>query len=93
MLVARILALLTTGKTTLGRVVAVTFTEKAAGEMKLRLRGEIEHARRGRPLTRGPPSALTSPWRSSKRHVSAPSTGSAPTSCASAPSKRGSTRS
>lgn len=49
MLVARILALLTTGKTTLGRVVAVTFTEKAAGEMKLRLRGEIERAREGAP--------------------------------------------
>jgi ATP-dependent helicase/nuclease subunit A len=27
------------------RIVAVTFTEKAAGEMKLRLRTEIEHAR------------------------------------------------
>ena len=29
----------------LGRIVAVTFTEKAAGEMKLRLRSEIEKAR------------------------------------------------
>jgi ATP-dependent exoDNAse (exonuclease V) beta subunit len=47
MLVARILALLTTGATTLGRIVAVTFTEKAAGEMKLRLRAEIERAREG----------------------------------------------
>lgn len=44
-LVARILALLTTGTSTLGRIVAVTFTEKAAGEMKLRLRAEIERAR------------------------------------------------
>ncbi len=44
-LVARILALLTTGTTSLGRIVAVTFTEKAAGEMKLRLRAEIERAR------------------------------------------------
>ncbi len=44
-LVGRILALLLTGTTTLSRVVAVTFTEKAAGEMKLRLRSEIERAR------------------------------------------------
>jgi ATP-dependent exoDNAse (exonuclease V) beta subunit len=44
-LVARILSLLTSGTTTLGRIVAVTFTEKAAGEMKLRLRAEIERAR------------------------------------------------
>ncbi len=44
-LVQRILALLLTGTTTLSRIVAVTFTEKAAGEMKLRLRTEIERAR------------------------------------------------
>jgi len=45
-LVARVLALLTSGKSTLASMVAVTFTEKAAGEMKLRLRSEIERARR-----------------------------------------------
>ncbi len=44
-LVARILGLLTSGKGTLASTVAVTFTEKAAGEMKLRLRTEIEKAR------------------------------------------------
>lgn len=44
-LVGRLLALVATGTTTLGRVVAVTFTEKAAGEMKLRLRTEIDRAR------------------------------------------------
>ena len=44
-LVQRVLALLRTGKATLARIVAVTFTEKAAGEMKLRLRTEIERAR------------------------------------------------
>ncbi|AKT44210.1 UvrD-helicase domain-containing protein [Chondromyces crocatus] len=33
------------GGGTLDRIVAVTFTEKAAGEMKLRLRAGIEHAR------------------------------------------------
>jgi ATP-dependent exoDNAse (exonuclease V) beta subunit len=44
-LIARIVALIRAGVTTLDRVVAVTFTEKAAGEMKLRLRSEIESAR------------------------------------------------
>jgi ATP-dependent exoDNAse (exonuclease V) beta subunit len=44
-LVGRIVSLLRSGKGTLDRVVAVTFTEKAAGEMKLRLRSEIERVR------------------------------------------------
>lgn len=48
-LVERVLSLLRTGTATLasgtGDLVAVTFTEKAAGEMKLRLRTEIERAR------------------------------------------------
>ncbi len=44
-LVGRIVALVRDGVSTLNRVVAVTFTEKAAGEMKLRLRTEIERAR------------------------------------------------
>ncbi|HMJ56834.1 MAG TPA: UvrD-helicase domain-containing protein [Polyangiaceae bacterium] len=43
-LVRRILSLLRSGAS-LSRIVAVTFTEKAAGEMKLRLRAEIEKAR------------------------------------------------
>jgi hypothetical protein len=46
-LVERILSLLRSGRATLASLVAVTFTEKAAGEMKLRLRTEIEKARRG----------------------------------------------
>ncbi len=49
-LVERILSLLRQGRATLasgqGDLVAVTFTEKAAGEMKLRLRTEIERARK-----------------------------------------------
>jgi len=45
-LVRRILALVRTGRTTLVRIVAMTFTEKAAGEMKLRLRAGIEEARK-----------------------------------------------
>ena len=47
-LVRRILALLRSGAS-LSRIVAVTFTEKAAGEMKLRLRAEIEKARAAAP--------------------------------------------
>jgi ATP-dependent exoDNAse (exonuclease V) beta subunit len=44
-LVARIVALLRLGHTTLDRILCVTFTDLAAGEMKLRLRGELEKAR------------------------------------------------
>jgi len=44
-LVGRIVALLRSGAATLDHMVAVTFTEKAAGEMKLRLREGIEAAR------------------------------------------------
>src|SRR5882757_6310260 len=44
-LVGRIVGLILSGQGTLARTVAVTFTEKAAGEMKLRLRLEIEKAR------------------------------------------------
>ena len=43
-LVDRILAIVTTGRATLDRVVAITFTEKAAGELKLRLREGLEDA-------------------------------------------------
>jgi ATP-dependent exoDNAse (exonuclease V) beta subunit len=44
-LVSRIVAVIARGEGTLERTVAVTFTEKAAGEMKLRLRAEIERSR------------------------------------------------
>ncbi len=44
-LVARMLALVVRGKAELANIVAVTFTEKAAGEMKLRLRAGVEAAR------------------------------------------------
>src|SRR5215470_1027886 len=50
-LVGRIVALICEGVSTLDRVVAVTFTEKAAGEMKLRLRAEIERARNAEDLS------------------------------------------
>lgn len=44
-LVGRIVALLAAGRARLDEIVAVTFTEKAAGEMKLRLRSGIERTR------------------------------------------------
>jgi ATP-dependent helicase/nuclease subunit A len=44
-LVARLVALVRTGTARLDRILAVTFTDKAAGELKLRLRGELEVAR------------------------------------------------
>ncbi len=44
-LVARIVAVLASGVTTIDHIVAVTFTNKAAGELKLRLRQELDNAR------------------------------------------------
>src|SRR5688572_18302395 len=45
-LVTRILAVIENGRAELREVVAVTFTEKAAGELKLRLRQRLEERRR-----------------------------------------------
>ena len=42
LLVERYLEIITSGRARCGQVVAITFTEKAAGEMKLRIRREIE---------------------------------------------------
>src|SRR4030081_2885633 len=44
-LIARIVAVLATGLTTIEHIAAVTFTNKAAGELKLRLRQELDRAR------------------------------------------------
>lgn len=44
-LVGRMIAALVAGRAELSRLVAVTFTELAAGELKLRLRTELERAR------------------------------------------------
>ena len=44
-LVNRILSVLATGRASMGEIVAVTFTEKAAGELKLRLREKLEQDR------------------------------------------------
>jgi ATP-dependent helicase/nuclease subunit A len=45
-LVERVVASVAAGRSTLDRTVVVTFTDAAAGELKLRLRGAIEAARR-----------------------------------------------
>ncbi|GAB5549399.1 MAG: UvrD-helicase domain-containing protein [Sandaracinaceae bacterium] len=44
-LIGRMIAILRSGRARLEEIVAVTFTEKASGEMKLRLRSELERAR------------------------------------------------
>ena len=44
-LVARMIRVLAEGRAQVSELVAVTFTEKAAGELKLRLRSELEKVR------------------------------------------------
>ena len=46
-LINRILGVLEKGRAPITGIVAVTFTEKAAGELKLRLREELEKRRAG----------------------------------------------
>src|SRR5690606_15066553 len=53
-LVRRIIAVLAAGRAPIDGLVAVTFTEKAAGELKLRLRAQLEAARQAAP--RGAPA-------------------------------------
>jgi ATP-dependent helicase/nuclease subunit A len=48
-LVRRIVAVLGKGKTTIDKIAAVTFTHKAAGELKLRLREELDKERLAAP--------------------------------------------
>jgi ATP-dependent exoDNAse (exonuclease V) beta subunit len=48
-IVRRIIAVLASGRATADSIVAVTFTVKAAGELKLRLRSELEADREGCP--------------------------------------------
>ena len=45
-LVSRIVAVLESGRTKIDRIAAVTFTHKAAGELKLKLREELDKSRR-----------------------------------------------
>jgi len=48
-LIARIVAVLASGATKIKNIAAVTFTNKAAGELKLRLRQELDRARGNNP--------------------------------------------
>src|SRR6266436_4922975 len=48
-LINRILQVLAKGKATMEQIVAVTFTERAAGELKLRLRESLEKRRADAP--------------------------------------------
>jgi ATP-dependent helicase/nuclease subunit A len=57
-LVSRILNVLAGGRARIEQIVAVTFTEKAAGELKLRIRKELEGLRQ-RATDRGVQSNLT----------------------------------
>ena len=50
-LVRRIIRIIETGRAEVSGIVAVTFTEKAAGELKLRLREALEEARRNAAVT------------------------------------------
>lgn len=52
-LVYRIVAVLARGLCTVDRLVAVTFTEKAAGELKLHLRARLEESRQETPVENG----------------------------------------
>ncbi len=52
MLVQRLLEVLATGLTTIEHITAVTFTHKAAGEMKLRLREALDEERQRAEGTR-----------------------------------------
>ena len=52
-LVERIVAVLAEGRATMDEIVAVTFTEKAAGELKLRLRAALEDSQRAVGVQRG----------------------------------------
>jgi ATP-dependent exoDNAse (exonuclease V) beta subunit len=53
-MVNRIIAVLAAGRAAVDALVAVTFTEKAAGDLKLRLRAGLEAARHAAPIAGGP---------------------------------------
>jgi ATP-dependent helicase/nuclease subunit A len=87
-LVKRILRVIETGRAEVTSLVAVTFTEKAAGELKLRLRQELEDAR----ANAGDAIARRRLEEALTKRMSVRFTVSAGTCCASAPSKPASIR-
>ncbi len=76
-LVDRIVNILAQGRTTVDRIVAVTFTEKAAGELKLRLRASLE-SERARTAQSAQPSQSPSQARPTSESVSKRKPGHAP---------------
>jgi ATP-dependent helicase/nuclease subunit A len=63
-LVDRMVRVLASGRAEMGGLIAVTFTEKAAGELKLRLRQELEKARAAAALPADERTALEAALRS-----------------------------
>jgi ATP-dependent exoDNAse (exonuclease V) beta subunit len=59
-LVNRIVEILATGRASVQQIVAVTFTEKAAGELKLRLREALDRARANDPASQREPGTPAS---------------------------------
>jgi ATP-dependent exoDNAse (exonuclease V) beta subunit len=57
-LVKRIVAVLASGRTAIDHIAAVTFTHKAAGELKLRLRQELDRARQREGIAQPERAAL-----------------------------------
>ena len=88
-LVSRIVAVIASGRATLDRIVAVTFTEKAAGEFKLRLREEIERGRTNAQATPQRRALLRSRCPNWKRRGSARFIRFAPTCCSERPVEAG----
>src|SRR2546430_9312098 len=68
-LINRILSVLASGRATMTEIVAVTFTEKAAGGLKLRLREEVERARGPTAKPQGGAPPAEAPQKVEKRPV------------------------
>ena len=90
-LVRRILNVLATGRARIEQIVAVTFTEKAAGELKLRIRKDLESLRQ-QSVDATCNRISPTPSSASRKRTSARSTGSARICCASARSRPASIR-
>ena len=92
-LVNRMVAVLAAGLGSVDSIVAVTFTEKAAGELKLRMRQRLELARRDTDIDDEERRNLIDSLSRLRRRVSVRFMASALTFCASVPWKPKSTRS
>ena len=90
-LVARYLALLAEGLP-LRAIIAITFTEKAAREMRNRVRDEVRRYLETPGLDAGERERWNAVYAGWMRRASAPSTACAPRSCAATPPRPASTR-